>query len=53
MVSMFPSKKVFAVASIGEENLTKVLQDIVEAVKKSNITGNQGDIALLVKRGHG
>ena len=44
---MFQSKKVFAVTSIGEENMRKVLQDIVEAVKESNITGNQGDIVQI------
>ena len=48
MVSMFSSKKVFAVASIREENLAKVFQDIVDAVKKSNITGNQADIVQIL-----
>ena len=48
MVSMFPSKKVFAVASIREENLAKVFQDIVDALKKSNITGNQADIVQIL-----
>ena len=48
MVTMFPSKKVFAVASIREENLSKVLQDIIDAVKKSNITGDQTDIIQIL-----
>ena len=45
---MFASKKVFTVASIREENVTKVLQDIVDAVKKSNISGNQEDIVQIL-----
>ena len=48
MVSMVPSKKVFAVASIREENLATVLQDIIDAVKTSNITGNQSDIVQIL-----
>ena len=31
-----------------EENVTKVLQDMVDAVKKSNITGNQEDIVQIL-----
>ena len=48
MVTMFPSKKVFAVASMREENLAKVVEDIVDAVKKSNTTGNQEDIVQIL-----
>ena len=48
MVTMFPSKKVFAVASMREENLAKVVEDIVDAVKKSNLTGNQEDIVEIL-----